>query len=71
MYFYTQQRAVCHILEDIETGRAPAPCGSRVGKLELMRIQAGKPTGRIVAEKPSNVPLCKHCQKAGVEMSAL
>jgi hypothetical protein len=68
MYFYTQQGAVCHILEDIETGTAPAPCGSRVGKLELMRMQAGKPTSRIVTEKPSNVPLCKHCQKAGAGM---
>lgn len=68
MYFYTQQGAVCHILEDIETGAAPSPCGSKAGKLELMRLQTGKQTRRIVTEKPANVLLCKHCQKAEARM---
>jgi hypothetical protein len=68
MYFYTQQGAVCHILEDIATGTAPAPCGAKASKFELMRIHAGKPTSRILTEKPANVPLCKHCQKAEAGM---
>jgi len=65
MYFYTKDRTVCHILEDQETGKAPAPCGSKAGKLELMQFQAGKLTGHIVAERPGDIPLCKHCQKSG------
>jgi hypothetical protein len=64
MYFYTKGGAVCHILEDQETGKAPAPCGSKAGKLELLRFQAGKLTGQIVSEKPPHIPLCKHCQKS-------
>jgi hypothetical protein len=68
MYFYTPQGAVCHILEDIETGTAPAPCGSKASKSELMRLQMGKQTRLIVTEKPAHVPLCKHCQKGEAEM---
>jgi hypothetical protein len=65
MYFFTNDQSVCHILEDEVSGKAPAPCGSRAGKLELMRFQTGKLTSRIVMEKPADVPLCKHCQKSG------
>lgn len=63
MYFFTSQGTVCHILEDKETGRAPAPCGSTASKVGLLRFRAGHPTPHIVAEKPEDVPLCKHCEK--------
>ena len=63
MYFFTRQGAVCHILEDVRTGKAPAPCGSSVSKVGLIRFRAGQPTHQIVAEKPADVPLCKHCRK--------
>jgi hypothetical protein len=63
MYFFTSQGTVCHILEDKETGKAPAPCGSTVSKLGLIRFRAGQRTPQIVKEKPADVPLCKHCQK--------
>lgn len=63
MYFFTSQGTVCHILEDEETGKAPAPCGSTASKAWLARFRAGQPTPRIVAEKPEDVPLCKHCEK--------
>jgi hypothetical protein len=64
MYFYTKDRAVCHILEDTESGKAPAPCGSKVDKLALISFRAGKLNGTITAEKPADIPLCKHCQKS-------
>jgi hypothetical protein len=70
MYFFTNQGAVCHILEDSEVGKAPAPCGAKLTRLELMRLRDGMPTSRVSGEKPSNIPLCKHCQKAGVEVNA-
>ena len=70
MYFFTNQGAVCHILEDIEDGKAPAPCGARLTRVELLCLQAGMPTSKILDEKPVEIPLCKHCQKASVEMNA-
>jgi hypothetical protein len=70
MYFFTNQGAVCHILEDIEDGKAPAPCGARLTRLERMRLHAGMQTSKVTGEKPVNLPLCKHCQKASAEMNA-
>jgi hypothetical protein len=70
MYFFTSQGAVCHILDDSEDGKAPAPCGAKLSRLELLRLRAGMPTKKVTGEKPVNVPLCKHCEKAGVEMNA-
>jgi hypothetical protein len=64
MYFFTRNRAVCHILEDEGDGKAPAPCGAKLGKMELMRLHSGRPTSLVVAEKPADSPLCKHCEKA-------
>ena len=65
MYFIKGTRLkVCHILDDEETGGAPAPCGSRADRLDLMNYRAGKPTPKITKEKPSGVRLCKHCQEA-------
>jgi hypothetical protein len=71
MYFFTSLGTVCHILEDKETGKSPAPCGAQAHKYELIKLREGKPTRQIVAEKPANTPLCKHCQKALVWMSAI
>ena len=68
MYFFTNQGAVCHILEDSEDGKAPAPCGARLTRLERMRLHAGMPTSKILGEKPVDIPLCKHCQKTEVEL---
>lgn len=70
MYFFTNQGTVCHILEDYEGGKAPSPCGARLTKVELICLQAGMPTNNVTSEKPVDIPLCKHCQKAGVEMNA-
>jgi hypothetical protein len=64
MYFFNRDGTLCHILEDAESGKAPAPCGSQASKLELISLRAGKPTRQIVAEKPADTPLCKHCQKS-------
>jgi hypothetical protein len=69
MYFFTKQGTVCHILDDNEAGKAPAPCGAKLTRLELMRFHAGIPTSKVTDEKPINIPMCKHCQKAGVEMN--
>lgn len=66
MYFFTSQGTVCHILEDEATGKAPAPCGAAASKVGLMRFRAGQPTPHIVPARPTDVPLCKHCQKTQV-----
>jgi hypothetical protein len=63
MYFFNSQSSVCHILEDEETGKAPAPCGAQASKIGLIHLRAGKPTRQIVAAKPADMPLCKHCEK--------
>jgi hypothetical protein len=64
MYFFNREGTLCHILEDEESGKAPAPCGSQASRAELIRFRSGKATTHIVAEKPAGIPLCKHCQKA-------
>jgi hypothetical protein len=69
MYFFTNQGAVCHILEDNDGGKAPAPCGAKLTRLELLRLHTGMPTSKVTGEKPINIPLCKHCQKAAIEMN--
>jgi hypothetical protein len=63
MYFFlNQQRTLCHILENDETGEAPNPCGAKANKIDLIRYQAGK-SNSILLDKPPDIPLCKHCQK--------
>jgi hypothetical protein len=56
MYFIKTLGAVCHILEDEETGKAPAPCGAQASKLDLINLRGGKPSRLIVAEKPIDMP---------------
>jgi hypothetical protein len=63
MYFLNSQRTLCHIIEDMRTGEAPDPCGSKAQKSDLMRFQEGRPNN-LLAKKPADIPLCKHCQKA-------
>lgn len=64
MYFTKPRRVVCHIMEDADAGRAPAPCGSRVDKMDWMKYLKGKPSPNISTKQPAGVPLCKHCEKA-------
>ena len=66
-YFMNQQRTLCHILEDEENGKAPAPCGAKADKVDLIRYQRGDTNG-ILLDKPAHIPLCKHCQKGMVWM---
>jgi hypothetical protein len=67
MYFLNAQRTLCHIIEDEETGKAPSPCGSRASKMDIFGYQAGKQHS-LLTEKPSNIPLCKHCEKGMAQM---
>jgi hypothetical protein len=70
MYFLNAQRTLCHIIEDKEDGKAPAPCGSKAQKIDMMRYREGKPHG-LLPEKPANIPLCKHCEKGMALMRAV
>jgi hypothetical protein len=63
MYFINSQRTLCHIIEDMRTGEAPDPCGSKAQKIDMMRYREGKPHG-LLPDKPADIPLCKHCEKA-------
>lgn len=62
MYFLNAQRTLCHIMEDLTSGEAPDPCGSKAHRNDLRRYQEGK-SSNIFTEKPFNIPLCKHCEK--------
>jgi hypothetical protein len=62
MYFIKRSKNMkCHILEDVHDGKAP--CGVRADKLDLIRFWAGRETPQIIADKPTDVPLCRHCEK--------
>lgn len=61
MYFVKRGGTVYHVMRDTRNGAAP--CGIRLSSLELALYKTGKPTPQIVADKPSGLPLCKHCQK--------
>jgi hypothetical protein len=63
MYFLNQARTLCHVLEDFKTGEAPDPCGARVNRIYILRYRQGV-TSFIKREKPDDIPLCKHCEKA-------
>ena len=63
MYFLNSQRTLCHIVEDVRTGEAPDPCGSKANKLDILRYHEGKPNN-LLTVKPLDIPLCKHCEKA-------
>ena len=65
MYFIKRGKLICHILEDRNDGKAP--CGQQADKLDLIKLWAGRPTPQITAEKPADVPLCKHCEKSEVQ----
>jgi hypothetical protein len=64
MYFIKQGSMVCHILNDEKTGRAPAPCGTTADPQTMVMYRFGKPAPGLTEEKPADIPLCKHCQKA-------
>jgi hypothetical protein len=63
MYFLNSQRTLCHMIEDMRTGKAPDPCGSKAPKFDIIRYLEGKPN-HLLQVKPSDIPLCKHCEKA-------
>ncbi len=63
MYFLSPDGMRYHLLEDVRTGEAPDPCGSRASKIDLLRHHAGKPND-LLRDKPQDIPLCKHCEKA-------
>lgn len=67
MYFLNSQRTLCHIIEDMRTGEAPDPCGSKARKLDILHFKAGK-AHNLLKEKPPGVPLCRHCEKGLVWM---
>jgi hypothetical protein len=71
MYFIKLRGTVCHILEDVDTGQAPAPCGTTADRSTMFSYRSGKPTPKVMTEKPTNIPLCKHCQKAERWMSGV
>jgi len=70
MYFLNSHRTLCHILEDIRTGEAPAPCGSKANKSDILRYHEGKPNN-LLPERPADIPLCKHCEKGMAWMNAV
>jgi hypothetical protein len=63
MYFLNSHGTLCHILEDMITGEAPDPCGSKAKKFDLFCYHEGKPNS-LLPQKPADIPLCKHCEKA-------
>jgi hypothetical protein len=63
MYFLNAPRTLCHIIEDLRTGKAPDPCGAKAHKIELRRYQKGEPN-KLLKVKPQDIPLCKHCQRS-------
>jgi hypothetical protein len=67
MYFINPQRTLCHVIEDMETGKAPNPCGSKARKIDLLNHQEGRPH-KLLPEKPVDIRLCKHCEKGIVWM---
>jgi hypothetical protein len=54
-------RRVYHVLDDEQTGAAP--CGARLSRLDVFCLNSGRPTRGVVAEKPEEAPLCKHCER--------
>jgi hypothetical protein len=61
MYFIKRGKVVCHILEDTRDGKAP--CGVEADRLDLISLWAGRATPQIMTERPSDIPLCKHCEQ--------
>ena len=70
MYFLNSKGTLCHIVDDVRTGKAPDPCGSKANRLDVLRYLEGKPSN-LLAMKPSGVPLCKHCEKGASEVNAI
>jgi len=61
MYFLKQGGNVYHVLSDARVGAAP--CGARLSRFEVSCLSSGRPTHRVVAEKPIDALLCKQCEK--------
>ena len=62
MYFINSQRTLCHIIEDIRTGKAPDTCGEKAEKSDVISYRYGQPHS-LLTEKPINIPLCDKCQE--------
>ena len=62
MYFVTRDgRGVYHVLADEMTGTAP--CGTTLSRFDMICLNSGRPTPSVVAEKPEDARLCKHCER--------
>jgi hypothetical protein len=59
MYFLNSQRTLCHVIEDMMTGKTP--CGTKDGKVEVISYRYGQ-LHRLLKQKPPNIPLCKECE---------
>jgi hypothetical protein len=59
MYFLNSQRTLCHVIEDMMTGKTP--CGAKDGKAAVINYRYGHPHG-LLEKKPTNIPLCKECE---------
>ena len=64
MFFIGPKSSVYHILADRREGTAPAPCGMRLARYDLLMLQRGTPTPQVFKEKPPGAPICKHCVKS-------
>lgn len=64
MYFTKGNSSIYHILAYLNSGSAPAPCGVKADRYDLLMFREGRPTPHIVEEKPPAAPLCKHCEAA-------
>ena len=64
MFFTGGKSSVFHILADRRGGTAPAPCGMKLARYDLLMLQRGTPTPHVLKVKPSEAPLCKHCEKS-------
>ena len=64
MFFTDSKSSVYHILANSREGTAPAPCGMKLPKYDLIMLQRGTPTPQVVKDRPPGTPLCKHCEKS-------
>jgi hypothetical protein len=61
VFFRKRNGSVYHVLSDERTGEAP--CGERLNASEFLQLREGRLTPLMSAEKPTDAPLCKHCEK--------
>jgi hypothetical protein len=65
MYFVKRGCEIYHILSDASTGSAL--CGVAMSNLEMWEYRERKAVGNVTEEKPTDKPLCKHCERMTAE----